>query len=378
MNELLRAFDRVGDLAWAVDRRHRIVAWNSAAEDSLGYAASEAVGRKCHELIAGRDLEGSSTCESNCTVMNAACRGRPVRGFDLLTPGCDGKLRHLNVSVVALPEPTTGRFDVLVHIGRLVQEDSVWSPSLRIRLLGPIWVERPNGSVVDGRAWRRAKVRALLAFLALQWGRPVHRDVVIEAMWPNLSYLAALHNLNSTVYNLRRSLEPDLLRGADSRFVRYDGDALFLSGGFAHWLDVSIFETGIAQARRESNPSHAEALYREALALYRGDFLSDLALGLDLRWCWIEQERLRELRLSAMEELGILCERAGRQREATDLYLTVLAADPCRESVCRRLVELLLRAGDHVRAVKYYRRLKDSLNEILSIAPSEALDKLLR
>jgi DNA-binding SARP family transcriptional activator len=56
----------------------------------------------------------------------------------------------------------------------------------------------------------------------------------------------------------------------------------------------------------------------------------------------------------------------------------VLAADPCRESVCRRLVELLLRAGDHVRAVKYYRRLKDSLNEILSIAPSEALDKLLR
>ncbi len=370
MNRLLRVFDHAGDAFWAVDGHHRIVAWNSAAEQCLGYPPAEAVGCHCYDLLAGRDPDGTSICMPGCAVMETARCGLPVRCFDLLARGRDDDLRRLNVSVVGAPDPRTGRLDLLLHLGRLVQPGQVWPASLRIHLLGPMSVERLDGSVVEGALWRRLKVRALLALLALQRGCPVHRDLVVEALWPDLGYVPALHNLNTTVYNLRRSLEPDLLRGADSRFVRYDGDCLFLNGGSAHWLDVSAFETAVARARRAQAPPQARALYREALARHGGDFLPDLVVGLGLSWCSRERDRLHELHLAALEELGVLCERDKRPQEAIDLYLAILAAEPCRESACRRLVQVLLQRGDRSDALVHYRRLAKCLDEEFGIKPA--------
>jgi DNA-binding SARP family transcriptional activator len=296
-------------------------------------------------------------------------RGERVRAFELIAPSMVGSVR-LSVSVLPFPDPRTGRLGVLVHLGRVVQEGPAWPPALRIRLLGTVEVRRGDGSSVEGPLWRRAKVRALLALLAVHRGRPLHRDAVLESLWPGLEYPAALHNLNTTVYNLRRSLEPYLRHGADSRYVRYAGECLYLNGGFLHWVDSVAFEAGVGRARREADPARASALYREALALYRDDFLAELLPGLDARWCWAERDRLRELYLAALEELGVLWERQGRDGEARELYLRVLSLEPCREAVSRRLMRLLLRRGDRAGAASEYRRLADVLRRELDLEPS--------
>ena len=122
---------------------------------------------------------------------------------------------------------------------------------LKIHLLGTTAVTRPEGTQVEGELWRRIKVRALLAYLALQQDRPISRDILIELLWPELDYNAALRNLNTTVYNLRKSLEPDLKRIANSTYVIYEGGSYFLNGEVDHWLDIDVFEEYIKKRRSE-------------------------------------------------------------------------------------------------------------------------------
>ncbi|RMF34492.1 MAG: PAS domain-containing protein, partial [Chloroflexi bacterium] len=204
MDEISRLFACTGDGIWAVDADYRIVLWNSAAEELLGYAASEAVGQRCHELLKGCTAEGKPFCKAGCAVMEQARRRQPVRCFDLLIAERTGTVRRVNISIVAVPTESDDRpIAALVHLFRPAQERPACPPLLRIRLLGRTEVQRADGSIVKGPLWRRAKVRALLAFLVLHRGQFVHRDAVIEALWPHLDYPAALRNLNTTVYNLR-------------------------------------------------------------------------------------------------------------------------------------------------------------------------------
>jgi PAS domain S-box-containing protein len=369
MGEILRLFAQTGDGMWAVDAEQRIAYWNQAAEELLGYPAEAAVGQLCYRLVAGRDLGGKPVCIAGCSVMERVRRAEPVRGFDLWVRRSDGTALRASVSIIPISGMRGAHVPVFVaHLFRPIGETWPQPLPLRIYLLGHVTVQRADDSPVDGLFWRRAKVRALFAFLALHRGRAVHRDTLIEVLWPDLERAPALRNLNTTVYNLRLSLEPMLQHGAESSYVQHEGDCYTLNGGPAHWLDVNAFETGIAQARQEADSARAMMLYRAALTLYQGDLLA----GLDAvcAWSWNEQARLRELYLMALEELGTHCERQQDDKEASSLYRKALATDACRETACQRLMRLWLRRGDRAAAVTQYRRLAGALRRELEISPS--------
>ena len=359
---MLRLFAQAGDGVWAVDAEQRIVHWNPVAEELLGYSAEAAVGQLCYRLVAGRDLSGKLVCTPGCSVLERVRRAEPVRGFDLLARRRDGTPLRASVSIIPTSEMRGAHAPVyIVHLIRPTGETWSLPLPLRIYLLGYVAVQRADDSAVAGSFWRRAKVRALFAFLALHRGHPVHRDTLIEVLWPDMERAPALRNLNTTVYNLRLSLEPMLRHGAESSYIQHEGDCYTLNGGLAHWLDVNAFEAGIAQARREADSARAMTLYRAALTLYQGDLLA----GFDAvcAWSWNEQARLRELYLTALEELGILCELQQDDKEASSLYRKALATDACRETACQRLMRLWLRRGDRAAAVAQYRRLADDSQE---------------
>ena len=64
--------------------------------------------------------------------------------------------------------------------------------------------------------------------LALHAGRPVHRELLVDAMWPQLDSTAGTHNLHVAVSSLRSVLEPGVPRGA-SRLLPRDGDRYVLA-----------------------------------------------------------------------------------------------------------------------------------------------------
>jgi DNA-binding CsgD family transcriptional regulator len=73
-----------GDAAFAVDRSGVIVQWNSAAEKMLGYPASKVKGRKCWNVLRGKDTYGNRYCCQHCTVRKMAFQHESVNGFKVV------------------------------------------------------------------------------------------------------------------------------------------------------------------------------------------------------------------------------------------------------------------------------------------------------
>ena len=75
-------------------------------------------------------------------------------------------------------------------------------------------------------------------------------------------------NLNTTVYSLRRALEPNLDKGSNSKYISYQNGQYRLTDGHLHWLDVTQFEDGLRIARRQVEPINRIAEFKKAVHLY--------------------------------------------------------------------------------------------------------------
>jgi predicted ATPase/predicted negative regulator of RcsB-dependent stress response len=127
--------------------------------------------------------------------------------------------------------------------------------AVRITLLGGFAAET-DGQAVPGGAWRLRKARELVKLLALARGHRLHREQVMEALWPGRDLASAANNLNQVVHAARRAL------GAEAIEVR---DELLLLHAD---VDVELFEDAAAAA---TDPSAA----RYALSLYAGELLPE-------------------------------------------------------------------------------------------------------
>ena len=158
---------------------------------------------------------------------------------------------------------------------------------LQIRLLGPVEVEDDGGKV----ALRGPLEMALLARLALEPGRPVFAERLIDDLWGERIGRDPASRLWTLVRRLRVALGPE------SGLVRREGRsyALAVSAG---QVDVSCFERTVQQAHSRSGTSTADEarkLLREALGLWRGEPLAGLE---NLPFYRAEEARLTAARLA--------------------------------------------------------------------------------
>jgi PAS domain S-box-containing protein len=105
---------------FAVDCDQRIVHWNEAAEQMLGHAAADVLGRPCHEVFAGRDAQNFRFCRPNCPVTQNARRGRGTLDYDVVAKKPDGRDMWANVSVMLLKRPQES--PLVLHTFRDVTE----------------------------------------------------------------------------------------------------------------------------------------------------------------------------------------------------------------------------------------------------------------
>jgi PAS domain S-box-containing protein len=375
MNPLDDSLMQSGDGAFAIDKHQRIISWNAAAEEILGYTRAEACGQRCWMLLQGCTVKGQLICQCDGPIFSQATNHQLVRHFHLMAKHRAGHRVLIDVSIIPLYSDEDDQLDRLVHLIRAVEELPELQPLLRIYLLGPVQVRRPDDSMVGGQLWQRTKVRALLALLALH-GHPIHRDQLVESLWPDHSYEGGLRNLNTTVYNLRRSLEPDLKTVADSQHILYEGGQYTLSAETAYWVDFHAFNKLIHKAQFEPDALQAIKLYQEALALYQGHYLTDLQLT--AVYSAGEHHQLQERYLNGLDEVGRLYETVGQDQAAEEHYLTGLTIDPCRERIAQRLMCFYLRQNNHVAAARVCRRLIEDLNNELGMPPGEETRRLCR
>lgn len=374
-NKLHQLLNNTGDGVLAIDASQRIVFWNDAAERILGYSPTEVVGQRCYQILGGKTPHFTSWCSHHCNVIKLTQQQSAVNAFQVIMQHRKGHRLLFDVSTLFIPNnEKTSENGIIIHLFRPLGDVPSQTEHLRIHLLGPTTVWRINNSQVEGPLWQQAKVRALFALLALHNGWPVHKDTITENLWPDMKESSARHNLHTAVYNLRRSLEPELPRATDSRYIIYEKGCYLLDGDATHWLDVAVFEKTVRHARQLTEDNQAIAHYEKAVDLYRGDFLVDL--GSVISWHWREQERLRELFLDALEELGLLYEQQEQDHSARNIYLKALAIDPCRETACRQLMQMCLRQNNRTAALAHFQRLDQALQTELGVVPSEEIREL--
>jgi predicted ATPase/DNA-binding SARP family transcriptional activator len=233
---------------------------------------------------------------------------------------------------------------------------------LRIGILGPLEVRVGFGEPVQVVGPR---LRALLIRLAMEPDRVVLAGQLIDAVWDSDPPAAATGALQSLVSRLRRLL-PDVV---ESHAIGYrmaiDPEA----------VDSVQFERLALAGRDElrGDPQRARELLREALALWRGPALADVATA---RFAGAAVARLEELRLGAIED-RIEAELAtgSGQRLVAELD-ELVTANPLRERLSGLLVRALARGGRQADALGAYERLRSRLADELGIDPSEELQAI--
>lgn len=226
-------------------------------------------------------------------------------------------------------------------------------PRLRIRALGGLVVESPEGPI--GGEWLDQRTGELLKYLVAERHRSVPVEQIGESVWPAASYSIA-GSVRYYIHTLRTKLEPGRAKRAPSSFI------VSRAGGYRLNLervsvDADEFEAHVTAglALSESDPAAAEAQLESGLALYRGEFLTDLPYA---EWALAERHRLHELACKALRRLADLRLERRMQTAAMRSLERLAAMQPYDEAVHRQLMELDISSGQHSNAIRRYGALR--------------------
>lgn len=202
-------------------------------------------------------------------------------------------------------------------------------------------------------------VQRLLAFLAVR-SRPQHRTTVAGMLWLDSPDEDASRNLRTTLWRARK-----LAAGA----VETTGAYLRMATSVRIDLREAL---GTAERLLRSDDTPTTPTMAEVDSL-GGDLLPDWSD----EWVLIERERLRQLRMHALEESCTQLASAGRFAHAIEAGLAAVAVEPLRESAHRVLIQAYLAEGNRSEAVRHYNGFRALMQDSLGIDPSEGLRRLV-
>jgi DNA-binding SARP family transcriptional activator len=245
--------------------------------------------------------------------------------------------------------------------------------AMRFQLLGPMEI------LVQGAPAKLpgAAEGALLAQLVLAPGRTIPATLLVDRLWSEASLpVDPMNALQIRVSKLRRALRSmgveDLVTrdgmGYRAAVDPADVDAL----DFVDRVRSARADMAQAAAAGEYEQAHLRA-YDEALALWRGEPLSDFATE---QWATAEVARLVELRLGAVIERAQVALALGLHLEVVGDLEPLVAQDPTAESLAGLLMLALYRGGRQADALEVYTRTRTVLDETLGLEPSVSLRSL--
>ena len=223
---------------------------------------------------------------------------------------------------------------------------------LRIFVLGGFRAE-VGGQPVAEDAWRRSGAAALVKLLAVTPGHRMHREQLIDVLWPDLDPAAGARRLTKALHFARRAVAAGQVRLRDDLFS-LEADDL--------WVDVDAFESAARRGDTE-----------QALALYIGDLLPENRFD---QWAELRRVQLRGSVVRLLLDQGIDREQGGDHRGAIASFERLVGIDPVHEEAYAHLMRLAAVEGERHVAVRWYGRLVKSLREELGVEPNEELRRL--
>lgn len=233
----------------------------------------------------------------------------------------------------------------------------------KIRILGPIELSRDGKAVHIGGP----RQRALLVLLALRANEVVSSDRLVGELFGADAPETSPNAVQAAVSRLRRLLPPGTLETRGGGYVLHAG---------ADELDVVRFERLLAEGRAQlagGDPAAAASTLRDALSLWRGEALGDVA---SLECAHSDARRLDELHVvGLMDRIEAELELGAAQQLVPELE-GLVGEHPLQERLRGQLMLALYRCGRQADALAVYRETRVLLREELGLEPSRALQEL--
>ncbi|WP_420628742.1 AfsR/SARP family transcriptional regulator [Candidatus Leptofilum sp.] len=250
---------------------------------------------------------------------------------------------------------------------------------LDLRLFGGFAASVAGEAVTQ---FRTDKMRALLAYLAMNGGRPFRRELLATLLWPDWSDEDARRNLRQTLHRLRQMLDklaPDLgkdLFTTTRQTVQLNGTAVS--------LDVTHFQHHLQAIETHAHTSlqsctHCLAQMQQAAALYQGDLLA----GFNVKdafpfeeWLIMQREQHQQQMLELLDKLALTFTQQGDYGQAQRYANQQVSLAPWRESAHRQLMQLYMLQDQRSKALAQYESCRTLLMQELAVEPSAETTQL--
>lgn len=241
------------------------------------------------------------------------------------------------------------------------------TPYLDIRCFGSFALYKER-KLLTADMFKRRGALTILKILLINGGRPVSREALIEALWPEVDPKAGANRLYVLVHALRRMIEPEQT-GHAWLYIRNDGDRYHFNRAAPHQLDIDEFRGHVSlgeRLEREGDLTAAVDAYEAAVSLYTGDLLGDETYD---EWCWTEREHLKERCLDVLRTLGSFYLEHSSPEKSLPHYRHALWIDPLREESYRGLMRALWATGRRDEALHQYQLCRDVLRRDMGVDP---------
>lgn len=218
---------------------------------------------------------------------------------------------------------------------------------VRIDLLGRFPVVIGERATQPG-GWPMRRAAELVQLLALSDNHRRPREQVVDALWPHLGPEAGAANLRKAAHHARQAL-------GDPEAVVLRGGQVALFPGQVVRTDVEGFESAAKEALRRSDPHTCAEVARS----YTGDLLPEAVYE---EWTQARREHLRSRYLELLRSSGA--------------WERLIEVDPADESAHRELMRTALEAGNRHAAIRWYGRLRGTLETELGVRPSGETEAL--
>lgn len=222
-----------------------------------------------------------------------------------------------------------------------------------------------DGNPILSTAWGSAKAREMFLFMVFK-GEAIHKDKIVEALWPHISPSKANANFHSTLHRMKSALYPDC--------VERDGEYYQLNSQWQYTFDVHTFEDLLRNADNAPYESNErEQLMLAAIDAYMGTLLEDLDSG----WCNQLRTELEFKFWKAVNDIADRYKERGDVKESIVILEKAIEIDEFQEEVYYKIMDLYLEIEDTASATRIYRRCTSIFGETVQMFDSAKVANLL-
>ena len=251
------------------------------------------------------------------------------------------------------------------HLHRMAHVVQIPNPHLIIRAFGKASIS-VGGKMLALSDWRTQSVRDLFFFF-LTSKKPLTREQVAEALWPDLDEPQKIKlRFKNDIYRLRRAVGQDV--------ITYEDIFYGFNRALDFEYDVEAFESFLERAKSAKDITEQVAFYQKAVDLVTGPFLDDIYAD----WAMVERERLSQTYLAALLILAELLQKQAQPERALAACQRALDYDPVFEAAYSLSMQIYHRISDRPAIVRTYQACKETLQRQIGLPPSRETEQLYR